>query len=76
MAEYWLQLDASRVLYVDRGVNVILCDRLPSDVTLVVKMTDEQIAAFIKDANSRQVSEEATRSEALAGPQDLRRAVR
>lgn len=34
----WQTLDCERVLYVDRGKNVILCDRLPSPITLVVKL--------------------------------------
>lgn len=39
----WVTIDADRVLYVDRGVDVILCDRdIPHE--LVVKLTDEQAA--------------------------------
>ena len=36
-SESWETIECERVLYVDRGKNVILCDRLPSPVTLVVK---------------------------------------
>ena len=34
----WVTLECERAHYVHRGVNVILCDRLPSPVTLVVKL--------------------------------------
>jgi hypothetical protein len=37
-APEWLTLDCERALYVHRGRNVILCDRLPSPITLVVKL--------------------------------------
>jgi hypothetical protein len=36
--EEWLTLECERAHYVDRGRDVILCDRLPSPVTLVVKL--------------------------------------
>jgi hypothetical protein len=32
----WVTVEADRALYVSRGVNTILCDRLPSPITLVV----------------------------------------
>jgi hypothetical protein len=32
----WTTIHAERVLYVDRGREVILCDRLPPHVTLVL----------------------------------------
>lgn len=38
-----MQIDTERALYVAHGVNVILCDRLPSPVTLVVKLSDEAV---------------------------------
>lgn len=47
----WLQIDVERALYVDRGANVILCDRLPSPVTLVVELSDaalEKLRAAVK----------------------------
>lgn len=34
----WRTIECERVLYVDRGRTVILCDRLPSPITLVVKL--------------------------------------
>jgi hypothetical protein len=34
----WVTLECERAHYVHRGDNVILCDRLPSPVTLVVKL--------------------------------------
>lgn len=33
----WITIECERALYVHRGKTVILCDRLPSPVTLVVK---------------------------------------
>lgn len=33
----WQTIECERVLYVDRGNTIILCDRLPSPLTLVVK---------------------------------------
>ena len=38
LAGKWVTLECERAHYVDRGRNVILCDRLPSPVTLVVKL--------------------------------------
>lgn len=34
----WLTLECESAHYVDRGRDVILCDRLPHPVTLVVKL--------------------------------------
>ena len=34
----WITLDVDRALVVDRGRDAILCDRLPSPVTLVLKL--------------------------------------
>jgi hypothetical protein len=34
----WVTIEAERALYVDRGRTVVLCDRLPSPVTLVLKL--------------------------------------
>lgn len=44
--EGWVIIDVERVLYVDRGIDVILCDRLhaPTPTTLLVRMTPEQRA--------------------------------
>lgn len=49
----WITLEAERVLYVDRGRDVILCDRGHSgSVTLVVKISDEERAmAWIEKAD-------------------------
>lgn len=47
----WLHIDCERVLYADYGNTVVLCDRLPSPVTLVVKIssdTVEKLAAYFK----------------------------
>lgn len=41
----WVTVEAVRALYVDDGINTILCDRLPSDVKLVLRMTPQQISA-------------------------------
>ena len=40
----WVSVTAERALYADRGRDVILCDRLPSPVELVLCLTDEQWA--------------------------------
>lgn len=37
MSETWTTVTAARVLYVDEDVNKIVCDRLPSPVTLLLK---------------------------------------
>lgn len=38
----WITVEAERVLYADRGRDVILCDReMPGPVTLVIKISDE-----------------------------------
>ena len=34
----WRIIECERVLYVDRGRDNILCDRLPSPITIVVKV--------------------------------------
>lgn len=45
----WVTVHADRILYVDYGVDIILCDRnMPSAGTLVLRMTREQIDAAIK----------------------------
>ena len=44
----WITIEADRILYVDQGRNVILCDRLPEAGTLVLRLTAEQIAAALK----------------------------
>lgn len=37
----WLTIECTRALYADRGREVILCDRLPAPVTLVVEVSGE-----------------------------------
>ncbi len=44
----WITIEAERILYVDRGRNVILCDRLPGAGTLVLQLTTEQVATALK----------------------------
>lgn len=43
----WLTLQCKRVLYVDKGLNTILCDRMPSPVTIVVNMSLASIAELL-----------------------------
>jgi hypothetical protein len=45
----WIVLDCSRALYVGRGRDTILCDRLPSPVTLVVKLQGEAVMTTRED---------------------------
>lgn len=41
----WITIEAQRVLYVDRGRDVILCDRgHPGPVTLVLKLEESAVA--------------------------------
>lgn len=41
----WITIEAERVLYVDRGRDVILCDRgHKGPVTLVLKISDDEHA--------------------------------
>lgn len=49
----WLTIEAERILYVDRGRNVILCDRLPEAGTLVLKLNDTQVAALLEIAGNK-----------------------
>ncbi len=41
----WITLTAERALYVQHGRTVVLCDRLPSPVTLVLKLDAESLNA-------------------------------
>ena len=42
----WITINAEQVLYVDRGINVILCDRnIPHE--LVVRLSPEAVAALL-----------------------------
>jgi tRNA A37 threonylcarbamoyladenosine synthetase subunit TsaC/SUA5/YrdC len=47
MKYVWVTIDAERALYVDRGVETILCDRLPGPVTLVLKVRADAIMEFV-----------------------------
>lgn len=40
----WITIEAERILYVDRGRNVILCDRLPEAGTLVLEIKPDELA--------------------------------
>ena len=47
-AQYeWVTLKVERALYVDEGRDIILCDRLPGPVTLVLKIRKDQIPELI-----------------------------
>jgi len=37
----WVTIECQRVMYADRGRETILCDRLPSPVTIVVELSAE-----------------------------------
>lgn len=45
----WLIIEAERAFYVDRGREVILCDRLPSPSTLVLRISPEQFDKLRRD---------------------------
>lgn len=47
----WVEIDCERALYVDRGRDVILCDRLPSPVTLLLKLSDEEITKLLSSVS-------------------------
>lgn len=54
MTYRWITIEAERVLYVHRGRDVILCDRdHPGPVTLVVKLTNEEMQKLKDDDSSR-----------------------
>ena len=42
----WVTVEAERILYVDDGRELILCDRLPSQGTLVLRLSQDQLAAL------------------------------
>lgn len=48
----WLTIECEKALYADRGKTVVLCDRLPSPVTLVVKVSDEELKKLRANARS------------------------
>ena len=40
----WITVEVERALYVDFGINVVACDRLPGgNLTLLLKLSDEQL---------------------------------
>lgn len=42
--ETWVTVECDRAFYVDFGINVVACDRLPSGpVTLILKLSKEQL---------------------------------
>ena len=46
----WIIIDAERALYVDRGRDVILCDRGHSGpVTLVLKVSERSLRAAVDE---------------------------
>lgn len=45
----WLIIDVERCLYVDRGVDVILCDRLDGPTTLLVRVSEEQLSKLCRE---------------------------
>lgn len=45
----WVTVDAERALYADRGRTPVLCDRFPEPVTLVLKLTGEQIESIRRE---------------------------
>lgn len=47
----WVTLTADRALYVDYGINTILCDRLPFPITLVLKNPVCRDGAFFPSAD-------------------------
>jgi hypothetical protein len=48
----WVALTAERVLYVDKGKETILCDRLPSPITLVLKNPAHADGAYLPSADT------------------------
>ena len=54
----WFTVDVDRLLYVDRGVDTILCDRHfhPGPVTVVVKLSDEAISNLLYELHKTQLS--------------------
>jgi hypothetical protein len=49
----WITVEADRALYVDRGNTVVLCDRLPSPVTLVLLVASREA-----ESSPRQVEDD------------------
>jgi hypothetical protein len=53
----WLTIECERALYVDRGRTPVLCDRLPSPITLVVKPAAHTQQGYPMTNNANDVSE-------------------
>lgn len=53
----WISVTAESALYVDRGRDVILCDRLPHPVELVLKLTPAQFAGLKAEVASSSLNE-------------------
>lgn len=51
-ADGWVTLTAERALYVDQGKTTILCDRLPSPITLVLKNPVHAVGGFLPTAET------------------------
>lgn len=46
----WITLDVERLLYVDDGVDIILCDRwVPASGKIVVRLSSDAVAALKRD---------------------------
>lgn len=54
MADRWVTVHVERALYVDYGINTILCDRLPSPITLVLKNPVHRDGACFPSAAQRE----------------------
>jgi hypothetical protein len=62
----WLTIECERALYVDRGRETVLCDRLPSPITLVVKLTAQAIEARSAATGTGAVEDESAVAESDA----------
>lgn len=49
----WITIECERALVVSRGRDVILCDRLPPNPTLVLKLSDEELKKLRADAPAK-----------------------
>lgn len=50
----WITVKCERALYVDFGINVVACDRLPSNPTLILKLSDEELKKLRGEKPSQQ----------------------
>lgn len=51
MVMIWVQIDVERALYVARGRDVILCDCLPSPVTLLIQLSNEELKKLVSSVS-------------------------